>query len=50
MKPKKDIRQRMSELVYNKPSLEKKVMGLKKSSSELAALLNGKEKGKGKRS
>ena len=49
MKQKKDVRQRMSEIVYTKPGLEKKVMGLKKSSSELVALLNGKEKEKGKR-
>lgn len=50
MKAKKDVRQRMAEVVYTKPSLEKKVMNLKKSSSEVISLLSGKDKGKGKRS
>ncbi|MCI8895377.1 MAG: hypothetical protein HFI42_09515 [Lachnospiraceae bacterium] len=44
MKAKKDFRQRMSEIVYTKPSLDKKALHLKKSAAELLDLLNGKGK------
>lgn len=44
MKSKKDIRQRMAEIVYTKPSLDKKALHLKKGTSELVELLNGKGK------
>lgn len=44
MKSKKDLRQRMSEIIYTKPSLDKKALHLKKSAAEILELLNGKGK------
>lgn len=40
MKHKKDVRQKMAEIIYKKPALGRKVNNLRKSLKEVTKILN----------
>lgn len=43
MKRKKSIKQKMTEMAYEKPSLERKLTTIQKSMKEVNDILNGKK-------
>jgi hypothetical protein len=43
MKHKKDMRQKLAEMIYKNPSLGKKVSTLEKSMKEVSKILNDKK-------
>ena len=43
-KRKKDLKQKLSEFTYSKPSMDKRLLGLKKNFGEIVSMLNDKNK------
>lgn len=43
-KRKKNLKQKLSELTYAKPVIDKRVLGLKKNLHEISGILNDKKK------
>lgn len=43
-KKKKNFKQKLSEFAYEKPSMDKRVMSLKKNLGEVSSMLNDKKK------
>ncbi len=43
-KKKKNFKQKLSEFAYAKPSMDKRVMSLKKNVLEISSMLNDKKK------